>query len=61
MGAGGTMKRKTTISELTCPECGTVMFVPRRLSKKRERGHVKTMWCPTCKKKTDHIEGGSND
>ena len=44
-------KREYIISELKCPVCGQIMTVPRYKSAKREKGHIKTMFCPICKKK----------
>ncbi len=41
---------------LVCETCGGEMFVPRKKSRKREEGHIKTMWCPYCKAVKDFRE-----
>ena len=50
--------KKVKISILRCPECGEVMFVPRRRGKWRKVGHIKTMWCPYCERMVDFVEEG---
>lgn len=44
------------ISYLICPTCGKRFPIPRRPHHSRERGHIKTVWCPYCKRKTDMRE-----
>lgn len=48
--------RNWTVDELECKVCGTKMFVPRKIGQRRSKGHIKTFWCPKCKRNTDHIE-----
>ena len=51
------MRRKTMYySTLYCKECNSKMIIPRPVNHKRPEGHIKTMWCYKCKKKTDFIE-----
>ncbi len=44
------------ISFMVCKECGGVFPIRRRACRKRKRGHIKTMYCPWCKKTTQHKE-----
>ena len=44
------------ISELHCTECNTVFPIPRRRAKRREKGHIKDLWCYRCKKITKFKE-----
>lgn len=39
-----------TISDFICPECGRSFPLPRQKSKRREKGHIKDLYCPFCKK-----------
>lgn len=43
-------------SDLICPECGRQFPIPRRLSQSRKKGHIKTVWCPYCKKMENMTE-----
>ena len=38
-----------SISKFICPDCGKSMYVSRPKGKMRENGHIKDLWCPTCK------------
>lgn len=38
------------ISNLICPECRNKFPIPRPKSMRREKKHVKDLWCPFCKK-----------
>lgn len=40
---------KFEISQFICPTCGTSFPLPRPKSCRREKGHVKDLWCPYCK------------
>lgn len=43
------MKRKAyNISRFICSECGMVVPLPRKKSRPREDGHIKSIWCPKC-------------
>lgn len=43
------MKRqKFTISYFVCPECGNIFPLPRKKSKKRNKGHIKDLYCVCC-------------
>ena len=46
------------VKQLQCLKCGTKREILRKSSKNKKIGHIKTMLCITCKKKTDHIELG---
>lgn len=48
------------ISELRCTECGTVMPIPRFKGHKREKNHIKDLWCYRCKKVTKFKENESD-
>ena len=43
-------KQVTTISYFVCPECGLEMPLSRVKCLRREKGHIKDLYCPTCKK-----------
>lgn len=60
-GSLGVIMKRYSISECICPECGSKMFVPRKLSRKRERGHVKDIYCPFCKKVVKMLEVRDGD
>jgi len=47
---------KMVYHEFTCPECGQVITLPRKSSKKRKRGHIKDLYCPTCKEVRKFVE-----
>ena len=49
-------RSKRFYSSLICPTCGLVMTIPRRASRKRKEGHIKTMYCGICKDTRDFIE-----
>ena len=46
----GNNRRCYTISYFTCDTCGTTLSVPRMKGNYREKGHMKDIWCPKCKK-----------
>lgn len=52
---------KTESSKLVCEVCGTEMMIPRKRGQRRERGHIKHMYCYHCKEKTAFIEGVKPD
>ena len=41
--------RNYTISKCVCTECGLVFPIPRKKGATREKGHIKSMWCISCK------------
>lgn len=50
---------KRVYSTLICNECGLRMTIPRRNSRKRKEGHIKTMYCPKCDRSTDFTENNT--
>jgi ribosomal protein L33 len=46
---------------LYCEECGFHTTVPRRPSRQREKGHLKTEFCPKCNKETRFKEVREKD
>lgn len=38
------------ISKFICHECGGEFPLPRQKAKRRNKGHVKDLWCPYCQK-----------
>ena len=55
------MRRNTELSDLICSQCGSIMSIPRYKNGKRERFHVKDMYCINCNKETKFIEIGDID
>ena len=49
------------MSDFYCQSCGCKLSLPRKKSSRRERGHIKTMWCPTCQCEQDFIEVRAED
>lgn len=47
-------KRSFTMSDFVCNECKNKISLPRL--RQREKFHIKTFYCPYCKKITDHTE-----
>jgi len=45
-------------SILVCRECGYPAYIQRRLARLKKEGHVKHLYCPSCKRTTAHIEKG---
>ena len=43
-------RRNFEIHYLTCSECGNKFPIPRKFGAFREKGHIKDIWCPYCKK-----------
>ena len=48
--------RRVVTKELKCTKCGRVVTIPRRASRNKPAGHLKPLWCVTCKKRTLHVE-----
>lgn len=51
----GYMKEEI-ISTCWCAYCGNRMYIPRKGTRKRERRHIKTLYCLTCGKAVPAIE-----
>lgn len=50
-------KDNFTVSNLYCVKCGNKGIpVPRKMSKQREEGHLKKMYCVHCMMETNHLE-----
>ena len=47
---------KFEISQFICPECSGAFPLPRQKSWRREKGHIKDLWCPYCKKVVKTVE-----
>lgn len=47
--------QRTVIQQLLCLECGNRVPITRNHNR-REDNHIKTMYCPYCKKTTNFIE-----
>lgn len=43
-------KSPYTISNFICPECGGILPLPRMKKSRREKGHMKNIFCPYCQK-----------
>ena len=57
MGRKTQYRREFTISDFYCTECGNKGFsCGRKISKQREPGHLKKLYCMYCKKETNHAE-----
>lgn len=41
--------RNYTISRCVCMECGLVFPIPRKKQSARKKGHIKNLWCLSCK------------
>ena len=44
------------ISWMVCERCHGIVPIQRKLGRSRKRGHIKTIWCPWCKRVTPHEE-----
>lgn len=49
-------KMATSISDLICCECGNIMSISRKNGSRREKYHIKDMYCINCDKTTKFIE-----
>lgn len=58
---GCSMMALMETSRLLCEECGNEMLIPRKRGWRREKGHVKHMYCYKCGKVTGFIEGVAKD
>lgn len=51
------MKKQTMIqTKLVCQKCNNIQIIYRKSSKRKEYGHIKTIWCYKCKQITNHFE-----
>ena len=57
------MKKRSDmyISTLECTVCGSKFPIPRRASKKREKNHLKRIFCYKCNKRQNFIENKENE
>ena len=55
MGLGASV-RKVSMSAFYCQKCGDKIILPRKKNLRRERGHVKHIYCIKCKEVTPHNE-----
>lgn len=49
-------RRNFKISYLRCTVCGSIMPIPRRFGRFREKNHIKTMYCYKCDTERDFLE-----
>lgn len=49
-------KRQYKTSEFICMECENVIPLPRLQSCQREKGHIKDLYCPCCRKIVKTLE-----
>lgn len=54
-------KQKVVQTELFCGECGMKMPIIRKASKKKSKGHLKHMYCPSCKEVQGFLEQSVED
>ena len=45
-------KHTINISKCICPVCQNEFPIPRQNGRRRKKNHLKTIWCPFCKKET---------
>ena len=51
------MKRRNyKRSDFVCMDCENIIPLPRLLSCKRERGHIKDLYCPFCNQVSKTLE-----
>lgn len=48
--------KNTTQRRFKCPECLTIQTAPKSSSRMTAVGHIKTMYCPWCKKTQDFTQ-----
>ena len=54
-------KRNYSISYFICPECGNYLPLPRPKNLKRNKGHIKNIYCVYCNKTVKSTEIRSGD
>lgn len=50
------MKKDVTERRFKCNECKAIMTAYKYSSRRTPEGHIKTMYCPWCKKVTDFTQ-----
>lgn len=53
-------RRNFKISYLRCTVCGSIMPIPRRFGRFREKNHIKTMYCYKCDTERDFLENAED-
>lgn len=54
--AGRYEGKALTRTYLVCPECGNTQSIQRRSNRRKRSGHIKTIYCYICRRRTDHVE-----
>lgn len=50
-------RQNFTVSDFYCVRCGSKgMPLPRKMSKQKEQGHMKKLFCLKCKCEVNHME-----
>lgn len=49
-------KRDMTERQFKCTECNAIMTAYKSSARRTSEGHIKTMYCPWCKKETDFVQ-----
>lgn len=47
---------KLRLTELICPNCGEIVTIQRTSNRLKKEGHIKDLYCPSCKKTRKFIE-----
>lgn len=47
---------KTITSQFYCLKCANKTALPRKMSRMREKGHYKKIYCIGCKEEINHLE-----
>lgn len=48
--------KKAIVRIFKCPTCGQKAYAPKKKGKLTATGHIKTLYCPNCKKKRKQIQ-----
>lgn len=51
---------KNESHDFYCTKCGNKVMPVFRTGRVREKGHLKTLWCPSCKKENNCVEISNN-
>lgn len=54
-------RQKTFTTEHKCQECNAITTIHRKMAKRKERGHIKHMYCYRCHDTTAHAELGNSE